>query len=133
MPTQRNQRNQRNQRHQRQTQKKVKGGWLWCETVPLKYISPCKAEEVAAERLREAQQIEKAARAKEIAMKTKELEAQKKTMDAQMDAQITALKTPAKQWKLWGTTDTVTPKPWWKIWGGRRNNRSQKRKKSTKK
>lgn len=113
-----------NQRYKRQTQKKVKGGWLWCETSPFKYLMPCKPGEVEAERRREAQQIEKAAREKEISMRAKELEAQKKTMDAQMDAQITALK----------ATPTDVPTKRWGIFGGSRlrKNKSQKRKNSKK-
>jgi len=110
-----------NQRNKRKTQKKVKGGWLWCETIPMKYISPCKAEELAAERIREAQQVEESARKKENDMRVKEAELQKKTMDAQMDAQITALKTaPTAPTKRWG------------IFGGRGKNKSQKRKRTKK-
>ena len=107
-----------NQKNKRKTQKKVKGGWLWCETIPLKYINPCKPEEVAAERTREAQQIEKDAMKRETEMKIKEVEAEKKALDAQKDAEITALKT--------GTNAPL------KLWGGRRKNKSQKKKRSKK-
>jgi hypothetical protein len=114
-----------NQRYKRQTQKKVKGGWLWCETTPFKYLMPCKPGEAEAERRREAQQIEKAAREKEISMRAKELEAEKKKIDAQMDAKITAIKS---------TPTDVPPRGFLGNFGGSRlrKNKSQKRKNSKK-
>jgi hypothetical protein len=107
-----------NQKNKRKTQKKVKGGWLWCETFPLKYIRPCKPEELTAERVREAEKLEREAIKKETDIKIKEVEAEKKALDAQKEAEITALKT--------GTNAPT------KLWGGRRKNKSQKKKRSKK-
>ena len=110
-----------NQRNKRKTQKKVKGGKLWCETSPFNYFIKCKDGEVEAERVREAALANEAAAKKDTEMRVKQLEAEQKAFDEQKKSQITALKnTPTAPTKRWG------------VFGGRRKNKSQKRKHSKK-
>jgi len=99
--------------YKRKTQKKQKGGWLWCETMPLKLVRPCKSEEVIIERNREAKDAEIQELKRENEMKIKEKETEMTALKKQKEDEIRALK-----------SSTGAPM---KLWGGKRKNKSQKK------
>ena len=101
--------------YKRKTQKKNKGGRLWCETMPFNYIRPCKSEEIIIERNREAKELEIQELKKENEMKIKEKESEMAALKKQKEEEISALKS--------GTSTSA------KLWGGKRRNKSKKKNK----
>lgn len=111
-------------RNKRNTQKKVKGGWLWCEIFPLKFIKPCTNEELIAERNRESMQLEKDRIKKEKEDQIKIKESELDSIKKQKEEEIKTLKANVN-------VDTTTTNKF-KLWGGK-NKKSQKTKTQKKK
>lgn len=77
-------------KRKRKTQKK--GGRLWCETIPIKYLKPCKQEEIIAERQRESEQKAKDEQKKQIEEQIKSKEEEIKNYKNRVQMEIDSLK-----------------------------------------